>query len=159
MGSSPTGLTKNLRTAGRWLLAAIYLAAGILHLATPGPFLAITPDWVPWPGWVIAGTGLCEIAGSIGLLTPRLRYAAGVALALYAVCVLPANVKHAIDDLSAATPHLGWAYHAPRLLLQPVLVWWALVAGGAVDWPFRRPPDSIHRTVTDKRAEDSSGPP
>jgi uncharacterized membrane protein len=94
---------------------------------------------VPWPHLVIAATGLCEIAGAFGLLTRRLRQAAGIGLALYAVCVFPANIKHAIDDLSAVAPHLGWWYHAPRLLLQPVLVWWALVAGDVVRWPLRRP--------------------
>jgi len=131
-GPALAGLTGNVRTAARWLLAAVYLSAGVLHLATPGPFLAITPDWVPWPKLVIAATGLCEIAGGVGLLTRRWRYAAGVALALYAVCVFPANVKHAIDDLSAVAPGLGWWYHVPRLLLQPVLVWWALVAGDVI---------------------------
>jgi len=32
---------------------------------------------------------------------------------------------------------LGWGYHAPRLALQPVLVWWALFCAGVVDWPWR----------------------
>ena len=31
----------------------------------------------------------------------------------------------------------SWWYHAPRLALQPVLVWWALFAGGVADWPLR----------------------
>ena len=126
------------RDVGRYALAAAYVAAGTLHIWTPDTFLRITPGWVPFPRDVIIGTGACEIAGAVGLLTRRFRPAAGVALALYAVCVYPANVKHAIDDLSAAQPQLGWWYHAPRLALQPVLVWWALFAGEVVSWPFRR---------------------
>lgn len=117
------------------MLAAVYLAAGILHLTLPAPFLAITPGWVPEPTLVIAATGLCELAGAVGLLIPRLRRAAGIGLALYAVCVFPANVKHALDGVPAVP--LGWWYHAPRLALQPVLVWWALFAGGVISWPFR----------------------
>jgi hypothetical protein len=31
---------------------------------------------------------------------------------------------------------LGWAYHGPRLLFQPVLIWAALFAGKVLDWPF-----------------------
>jgi len=131
------------QTAARWLFAIVYLAAGVLHLAIPDTFLAITPAWVPWPRQVVMATGVCELAGAVGLLTANLRRAAGVALALYAVCVFPANIKHAIDDLAAAQPQLGWWYHAPRLALQPVLVWGALFAGGVVRWPFgggsRRP--------------------
>ena len=126
------------RTPARWVLAAIYLTAGVFHLATPDPFLLITPAWVPFPRQVILVTGLCELAGAVGLLTPRLRRAAGIGLALYAVCVVPANIKHAIDGLPAGQVQLGWWYHAPRLALQPVLVWWALFVGEVVDWPFER---------------------
>ena len=126
------------RGVARWVLAAAYLAAGSLHIATPGPFLSITPGWVPFPHAVIFGTGICELAGAAGLVTRRFRYAAGCALALYAVCVYPANMKHALYGLPAGEVQLGWWYHAPRLALQPVLVWWALFAGGVVTWPWAR---------------------
>lgn len=123
------------RKAVRLVLAVAFLAAGVLHLVVPGPFLAITPDWVPRPVAVIRFTGLAEIAGAIGLMTPRLRVAAGIGLALYSVCVYPANVHHAFDP-DGSLPRLGWAYHGPRLLLQPVIVWLCLWASQAIDWPF-----------------------
>lgn len=124
------------RTILRLLLVAAYLVAGVLHVAVPKPFLGITPSWVPYPEQVIALTGLCEIAGSIGLLVPRTRWWAGVMLAAYAVCVYPANVKHAVDFVEHGRGGLGLGYHIPRLLFQPVIVWWALFAGGAIDWPW-----------------------
>ena len=124
----------------RWLargpLAVIYLLAGVAHLATPGGFLAIVPSWVPQPQAVVAATGVCEIAGAIGLVTVRFRWWAGVMLALYALCVFPANVHHALADVAIGGVRLSWAYHAPRLLLQPVIIWWALYAGGVTGWPF-----------------------
>jgi len=120
-------------TFARWLLAMLYLAAGAAHLILPGPFLGIVPHWVPAPAATIAVTGACEIAGAIGLLVPATRKLAGIMLALYAVCVFPANIKHAIDDLSSGTGLPIW-YHAPRLLLQPLIVWWALLAGNVVRW-------------------------
>ena len=126
------------RRAARIALASVYVAAGAFHILTPATFVRITPGWVPFPRDVILGTGVCELAGAAGLMTGRFRRAAGIALALYAVCVYPANVKHAMDDLSLARPQLGWWYHAPRLAFQPVLVWWALFAGELVDWPFGR---------------------
>ncbi len=104
----------------------------------PGVFLEITPDWVPYPRDVVVGTGGCEIAGAIGLLIGRVRWAAGVGLALYAVCVFPANIRHAIYGLPPGEVQLGWWYHGPRLALQPVLVWWALFAGEVMSWPFSR---------------------
>ncbi|MFC0407372.1 DoxX family protein [Roseomonas elaeocarpi] len=126
------------RAIARRVLAALYLIAGVFHLLTPGTFLLIMPDWVPFPRQVILATGACELLGATGLLTRRLRAAAGVALALYAVCVFPANIKHAVEGIPGAAVQLGWWYHAPRLLLQPVLVWWALFAGEVTDWPFGR---------------------
>jgi uncharacterized membrane protein len=122
----------------RTLLAAAYLAAGILHLAYPAPFLSITPSWVPFPHTVILATGLCEIAGATALFIPKLRWWAGVMLAMYAVCVYPANVKHALDYIETGRGGLDLRYHIPRLLFQPVIVWWALFAGRVTDWPFRK---------------------
>lgn len=127
-----------VRRALRVVLAAFYLIGGMGHLIVPDKFLPIMPDAVPFPREVIFITGLCEIAGAIGLLTTRWRWWAGVALAAYAICVFPANLKHAFADVAVPPLPDGWWYHGPRLLLQPVFVWWALIAGGAVDWPFKR---------------------
>lgn len=120
-------------------LSVLYGTAGILHLAYPAPFVAITPIWVPNAQAVIILTGFCEIAGAIGLQVPALRRYAGTALALYAVLVFPANIKHALDSLSApGASAWQWLYHAARLPLQPVLVWLAAFAVGFAAWPFNR---------------------
>ena len=121
------------RQALRWVLAFAYLAAGVLHLSAPRGFLAITPGWVPMKPTVILLTGMAEIAGALALAQPwsaGLRRAGGIGLAVYAVCVFPANINHMLMDMARPQPVLGWAYHGPRMLLQPVLVWAALFASG-----------------------------
>jgi uncharacterized membrane protein len=118
------------------VMAVFYLAAGVTHVLAPDGFLAITPDWVPFPRQIVLVTGLCEIAGSIALMTRRLRYLAGVMLAIYAVCVFPANIKQAIEGINVPPLPNSWWYHGPRLAMQPVLVWWALFCSGVIDWPF-----------------------
>ena len=123
------------RTITRWLLVALYGAAGVLHLTLPAPFLKITPPWVPCPATVIALTGRAELAGAAGLaqaVSPALRRAAGWGLAAYALCVWPANVQHLLMDMARPDHGLGWAYHGPRMLAQPVLIWAALWASGAI---------------------------
>lgn len=115
--------------AARITLAPLYLVAGGVHLLRPDIFAARMPPMLPMPGLLIAATGIAEIAGAIGLFLPRTRLFAGVMLALYAVCVYPLNINHAVQDLSTGTG-LGWGYHYPRLLAQPLICWWALVAGG-----------------------------
>jgi uncharacterized membrane protein len=124
---------KERRAAGgvsRAALTLFYGLAGAAHLLWPEPFLAIMPEAVPFPRAIVTLTGLAEIAGAVGLLTARLRRAAGLLLALYAVCVFPANIKHTTIGGEFLGWPLDWRYHAPRLLLQPVLAWWALRAGG-----------------------------
>lgn len=123
----------------RWLLAVFYLAAGVIHLVNPAPFLTITPDWVPMPGAVVLLTGVAEILGAIGLAQPfsvRLRQAAGWGLALYALCVWPANVNHMMIDLTRADGGLGLGYHIPRMFAQPVIIWVSLWVGECL--PLRR---------------------
>ncbi|MGW8201769.1 DoxX family protein [Sphingomonas bisphenolicum] len=126
------------RTIARLVLAAAYAFAGIAHLTRPGGFIAITPHWVPMPDTVVALTGVAELAGALGLMIPGLRRAAGIGLALYALCVWPANINHALNDIPLGGVHLSWWYHGPRLTLQPVIIWWALWASDVIDWPFRQ---------------------
>ncbi|MEO0500304.1 MAG: hypothetical protein AAF205_07080 [Pseudomonadota bacterium] len=126
------------RKIARFVLALVYMAAGLAHLLNPAPFLAITPAWVPQPELVILATGVAELLGAAGLLTRRFRHAAGIGLALYALCVYPANLNHALNGIAVGGETLGWGYHAPRLLFQPLFIWWALWAGGVIEWPFGR---------------------
>jgi uncharacterized membrane protein len=126
-----------VRVALRYVLAAIYLVAGVAHLRAPAGFVQITPAWVPAPELAVFFTGLCEIAGAVALaFVPRLRRGAGIGLAAYAVCVFPANINHALNDIAIGGVQISWWYHGPRLLFQPVAVWWALWVGGVTDWPF-----------------------
>jgi len=130
-----------IRTIMRWLLGLLYLVAGYFHLVDPATFLKITPAWVPFAPQVIYWTGLAEIAGAAALLQPfgpMLRKAAGIGLAAYALCVWPANINHMLMDLASADGGWGMAYHVPRMILQPVLIWLALWTAHVTNWPFAR---------------------
>ena len=129
------------RTLTRWFLALAYLAAGVIHIAAPAPFLAIMPGFVPFPEAVVFWTGVAEILGAIGLaqgFSPRLRHSAAIGLALYALCVWPANIQHMINELADPAGGLGLAYHVPRMIAQPIIIWAALWAGEAINWPFAK---------------------
>jgi len=88
--------------------------------------IRMVPPWVPWPDFMVTFTGICEILGAIGLLIPRTRRVAAVALILFLVAVLPANISAAGAGVTlrgeAVTPLV------PRIALQMVfiaLVWWS----------------------------------
>jgi uncharacterized membrane protein len=132
------GRVERLRLVLRLALAAIYLVAGALHLTATAGFAAIVPPAIPFARSVVLLTGACEIAGAFGLLVPTTRRLAGVMLAIYAICVWPANIYQALWHVPVPPLPDSWWYHAPRIAFQPVLVWWALFAGGALSWPFRR---------------------
>ncbi len=128
----------SLQSIVRWVLIIFYGSAGVLHLLATDKFLLIVPSIVPFARQVVQFTGLCEIAGAVALLIPSLRYSAGVMLALYAVCVFPANIKHAVDGINVPGLPTSWWYHVPRLLFQPVFVWAALFCADVTRWPFAR---------------------
>jgi uncharacterized membrane protein len=111
-----------------------------MHLVKPGPFVSITPALVPFPEQVVFWTGIAEILGAVALVQPfdiRLRRTAGVALALYALFVWPANINHFAMDMLRADGGLGLAYHVPRMFAQPLIIVWALWAG-EVKIPHRK---------------------
>ncbi len=128
-----------MKAALRWLLAVFYFVAGVIHLAKPAPFLTIMPGWVPAPYAVVLLTGVAEILGAIGLVqwfSPPLRRAAGWGLALYALCVWPANINHLLLDMARPGGGLGLAYHVPRMFAQPAVIWLALWVGECL--PLRK---------------------
>jgi len=93
--------------------------------------IRMVPPWVPNPEFMVTFTGICEVLGAIGLLIPRTRRVAGVALILFLLAVLPANIHAAQTGLTIAgepvTPLI------PRIALQVlfiVLVWWSAIYAG-----------------------------
>lgn len=132
----------NGRSIARIVLALFYAVAGVIHLASPAPFLRIMPALVPFPETVVLLTGVAELLGAVALAQQwhaGLRRAGGIGLALYALCVWPANVQHFIMDMAAADHGLGLGYHVPRMVAQPVLIWLALWTGGVVGPKGRAP--------------------
>jgi uncharacterized membrane protein len=127
-----------LRAGMRLIMAAFFTGGFVLHLASTDALLQITPAWVPFPGAVVYATGVAELAGVVALLVPRLRWWAGVALAIYVIAVWPANIMQAVEHIVLPPIPDSWWYHGPRIAAQPVIAWWALFCAGVIDWPLRR---------------------
>src|SRR4051794_5021380 len=66
-----------LRAALRWLAAAFFVAAGVNHFVRPAFYRQIVPPGLPSPALLVVVSGVCEIAGGVGLLVRPLRRAAG----------------------------------------------------------------------------------
>jgi uncharacterized membrane protein len=80
----------------RAVLAIVFVGMGVSHFL-PGPGRTMAAMIPPVLKDRVSGrvlvrfTGLCEIAGGIGLLIPFTRFAAGIALVLFLIAVFPAN--------------------------------------------------------------------
>ena len=73
---------------------------------------------------IIYFTGLTEIAGAIGLLIPKTRRAAGIALVVQLAAMLPANVNAARKGipLRGQPPTALWL-RVPMQVLYVAVIW------------------------------------
>ena len=107
-------------------LAILFAGMGVTHFvpAVARGMAAIIPPRMKGTGLlsgksIVRFTGICEIAGGIGLLVPPVHVAAAIALIVFLVAVFPANAyasQHPERFGRAAIPF--W----PRLAAQVVLI-------------------------------------
>ncbi len=109
---------------GALVVAALFLASGILHLTNPSAFLWLMPPWLPLKTELIVISGVMELASAIGLIF-KMRWAPLLTV-LTLLAVWPANWWFAIDSLTS-NPEIAliaWL----RLPLQLPLLYWAYKA-------------------------------
>ncbi len=108
----------------RWLLAGLFVIAGLGHLLMPGPYLAIMPPALPWPAALVALSGVAEILGGVGICFPSTRVAAGWGLIALLVAVFPANLRAISTGMTIGSYVVPvWMLWA-RLPLQALLIAW-----------------------------------
>ena len=121
-----------LRTLARVVLGSFLVLAGVAHLTFGREdFRAQVPGWFPLDVDVtIVASGVVEVLlGLAFVLLPRHRRVLGLVLALFFVAVFPGNVAQYVEHRDAFGLDTDRA-RLTRLFFQPVLVLWALWAGG-----------------------------
>jgi uncharacterized membrane protein len=106
---------------GALIVAALFLASGVLHLINPAAFVWLMPPWLPFQTELIVISGVMELAAALGLIFKQ-RWAPMLTV-LTLLAVWPANWWFAIDSLST-NPEIAliaWL----RLPLQIPLLYWA----------------------------------
>lgn len=82
--------------SARDALSLMLVLTGISHFTFMNEdMVRMMPPAIPSPRAMVYFTGLCEIAGAIGLLLPEFRAAAAYALIAFFLAVLPANIHAA----------------------------------------------------------------
>jgi uncharacterized membrane protein len=62
--------------------------------------IRMVPPAFPFPAIIITITGVLEILGAVGLLTPRTTRAAAICLAILLVAMFPRNIRAAREHLT-----------------------------------------------------------
>lgn len=106
-----------------YLMAALYVAAGVNHFWHPKTYLRIMPSWLPWHSGLVAASGVAEIVLGLLLLPAITRPFAAWGIILLLIAVFPANVHMAVDWYRKGNPSLWLALL--RLPLQILLIAWA----------------------------------
>jgi uncharacterized membrane protein len=139
------GDRRDLRAALRHGLAGGFMFTGVDHFVhTETRYVPMMP---PLLGSIatelVYVTGAAELLGALGLVVPlavyrrlglpNLRWWAGIGLTLLLASVVIANINVALQGSQVEGLELGTWYVWVRPLLQPVIMAWALYAGGI--WP------------------------
>ena len=108
-------------------LAGMLLFTAVAHFNSMRHDLArMVPPAIPNPMAMVYFTGVCEALGAIGLLVPRTRVAAAVALIVLFVALLPANVHAARSGVTLrGKPATRLALRVPLQILFVALTAWA----------------------------------
>jgi uncharacterized membrane protein len=84
------------QASARDALSLMLVFTGVSHFTfMKEDFVRMMPPSIPWPRAMVYFTGICEIAGAVGLLLPEFRRVAAYALTAFFLAVLPANIHAA----------------------------------------------------------------
>ena len=129
-----------LRKISIGVIALFFVLAGLNHFVSPGTYLPLMPDYLPWHLPLIYLSGLAEMIGGIGICIPKWRRLAGWWLIAVLVAVFPSNIHMLVNEVplgGATVP--TWIFWA-RLPMQGVLIAW-------IYWACVKSPRSLTREV------------
>jgi uncharacterized membrane protein len=120
-------LSPSLR--GRLGVAVFFIFTGLSHFAMPEEMAQMLPPSFPLRVEMIYVTGVLEILGAIGLLIPGLERLASVALILFLMGVLPANIYSALNYVEFGAHASGPLYLLARIPFQLFVMGWLYYFG------------------------------
>lgn len=106
-----------------YLMAALYILAGLNHFRSPGIYLKIMPPYLPWHQFLVAASGVLEILAGGGLLFLATKNAA-----IYLIIALLLSfftVHFFMLNSDTAGMGLPKILLILRLILQFGLIFWA----------------------------------
>jgi uncharacterized membrane protein len=143
-----------LRKLTQILLGATLIYTGTLHLTTRRlEFQAQVPPWAPFtPDFIVLASGVVEITLGLLLISLYKRRTVGIATAAFFIAIFPGNISQFVNHIDAFGLDSDRA-RAIRLLLQPLLVLWALWSTTAMPkGTFKRFWNFVKKTIRENKA-------
>ncbi len=111
----------------RYALAIMFVFTGSAHFnKMRHDLVRMIPPLFPQPMLIVSITGVCELLGAVGLLSPRLRTLAGVCLILLLIGMFTANINAALKGVTLrGKPVTPLWLRTPMQVLFVGLIWWA----------------------------------
>lgn len=116
--------------AARIAMAAMLLFTALGHFMFTKGMTLMLPAFLPFREGIVYGTGILEIAAAAGLLLPVVKRETGIALIIFFVLLLPANIyaaAHQLDYEKGTYTGKGLAYLWFRVPLQLFFIAWVYV--------------------------------
>ena len=106
-----------------YLMAAIYIIAGISHFINPKMYIRTMPGYLPNHKALVLISGISEIALGLGLLSPETRDISLIGIILMLVMFLSVHF-YMLTSKEAGAGIPRWILYL-RIPLQFVLMYWA----------------------------------
>ncbi len=120
-----------IKSVLRYVFAAFFISAGVMHFANEPFYMKIMPDYIPleWHRPAVHLSGIAEIVLGVLLWDPRTMRWAGWGLIALLIAVFPANIY--LYQHPEIFPDFNPTMQLIRLPLQAVMIAWA--------WWYTRP--------------------
>lgn len=101
IGFAGVAVFASWQASARDALSLMLIFTGVSHFTfMKEDMVRMMPPSIPWPRAMVYFTGVCEIAGAVGLQFPEFRRAAAYALIAFFVAVLPSDIHAARGRLA-----------------------------------------------------------
>tara|TARA_B100001564_G_C20496043_1_gene603986 strand:+ start:307 stop:717 length:411 start_codon:yes stop_codon:yes gene_type:complete len=115
------------------ILGLFFIKIGIDHLVEPEWFEQIVPKAIGLPKFWVLLTGIMEIALGLGLILPKLRSQASIAVVIFLIGIYSANLHMWVNNIPIDGNNFETKWHILRLLGQLLMIIIALWVGGWLD--------------------------
>lgn len=111
------------------MLGLFFVIAGFNHFLNPEFYFPLIPDYLPYPKWINAISGILEILLGMGIFWEKFSKMAAWGIVVLLILFTPSHiyfiqVGSCVDDGLCVPELVAWIR---LLVIHPILVFWAYI--------------------------------